>query len=152
MNLSSCDVKKHSRTNKWLFVILSLFITIFGREVRADIGLDWLAESYSTDGSYSSLKDSGTGFQSTSEVLRTLNALNLLDIADKSTTLMYLDTESYLSSENLARKIITKTDEGLDNSSLVNQLFTYANSRGGFGESEGHHVTVLDTAKLFSMH
>jgi len=148
MNLSSCDVKKHSRTNKWLFVILSLFITIFGREVRADIGLDWLAESYSTDGSYSSLKDSGTGFQSTSEVLRTLNALNLLDIADKSTTLMYLDTESYLSSENLARKIITKTDEGLDNSSLVNQLFTYANSRGGFGESEGHHVTVLDTATV----
>ncbi|KXJ52756.1 MAG: hypothetical protein AXW15_10300 [Neptuniibacter sp. Phe_28] len=61
---------------------------------------------------------------------------------------MYLDTESYLGSENLARKIITKTDENIENSSLVNQLFTYANSRGGFGESEGHHVTVLDTATV----
>lgn len=146
MTPNVCHIKKNCYHGTWLFLISSLLIAFFSSEARADIGLEWLAQQYNSDGSYSSLDDNATSYQSTSEVFRTIKAFNQSALATESATLQYLNSEPYLSSENLARKIIANTDAGLDSSSLVNQLVSYADARGGFGELQGHHVTVLDTA------
>ena len=113
--------------------------------VRAEAGLDWLAAQSQTNGSYALESDIATAYQSTSETLRTFKLFNQSASIYQNAALQFLDSESYLNSENQARNIIAKTDAGYNVSNLVSKLKNQA-SIGGFGESTGFDVTVLDTA------
>ncbi len=109
-------------------------------------GIDWLSNQTNPDGSNSLSSDIATSYQSTTEALRTYQALGELPAAGISESIGFINSETFHSTEYLSQKTIANTNVGSDVSALVAELLTHQNQDGGFGELPGYASTVLDTA------
>jgi len=144
MTPSLSDFDKNTYVNKWVFIILIIFMAMFGREVRADIGLDWLLSQYQSDGSFSSLNDKATPYQSSSEALKIFTIFNT-DNLDISTSREFLSNDLIQNTEYLSRQIISTDEVNQNTELLINQLLKHHSSLGGFGEFSGYDSSVIDT-------
>lgn len=139
------NIHKQSRphTIRLLVSTYFLFLLAVTTQVKAN-DVSWIVSQTSADGSYASATDIATPFQSTSEVLNTFNLL--APATDTTAALQYLATESYNSTEHLARKITALDAAGQDSSLLLTELLGSQNPDGGWGELLGYHSTAMDTA------
>ena len=133
------------KMKKWLkpLVVVCLLFPIMA---IAGTGIDWLSSQTNPDGSNSLPSDIATSYQSTTEVLRTYHESDSLPPAGLSEALNLINTETFHSTEYLARKIIINADVGNDVTGLATELMTHQNQDGGFGEIPGYASTVVDTA------
>jgi hypothetical protein len=126
----------------WLTFFLCIgFLTPAWAQLQA--GLAWLTTQSQPDGSYVTPTAIATPVQSTVEVLRTFQAL---EVSLPAAAQAYLTAELFHNTEYLARKIIIQTAAGERATELVSVLLTHQNVDGGFGDLSGYHSTVLDTA------
>jgi len=109
-------------------------------------GVQFLSSQVQTDGRITSQVSLSTSFQSTAESLSTLQALNEADQNTFTSGLQFLSQETYQNTENIARLIIAKAEQGSIDTTLIEQLKTHQNADGGFGELPEFNSTPLDTA------
>ena len=110
-------------------------------------GLGWLMSQQNTDGGFGSTPTSLVApVQSTAEVLKAYQALGQQAQSSYAPALNYLNADTEVNTEFLARKIVINAQGGADVSTLLNTLLTHQNSDGGFGDQPGYESSVLDTA------
>lgn len=111
-------------------------------------GIQYLASQAQADGRIVSDAPIATPYQSTTESLSTLIALNETGQPALPSGLQFLqqEFERYQSTENASRLIIAKVEQGQIDTALIAQLQSYQSSDGGFGALPGYVSTVLDTA------
>lgn len=124
-----------------------LSFLMFSLSARADVGsgVQWLASTAQSNGSYALSSDISTPLQSSAETLRAFNTLNV-NAAGAPAALQFLAAETYQNTENLSRLIIAGVQNNQDVSALVGLLLANQDSSGGFGELPGYQPTVLDSA------
>ncbi len=138
-----------TRSNAVWFSQIFLSLLVFSLSLtlaHASMATNWLSMQAKADGSYQTSNDIGTAFQSTSETLRTFQALGETAQAGIPAGLQFLDGDEYQGIEYLTRKIIVHTELGGEAASLVSNLIARVNSDGGFGELADYNTTVLDSA------
>ena len=132
------------------FAFFSLFTSLFFvfgiNSSYAATGVEWLSSIQNSDGSYVTSTDVATATQSTAETLSTFKALQEQPQIGIPAALDFMNSETYLNTENLARQIIANVDLGDDVTILLDALRLHQNIDGGFGEFPGYHSTALDTA------
>lgn len=130
------------------FAVFSLFINILvlSSSSYAATGLEWLSSIQNSDGSYVTSTDVATATQSTAETLSTFKTLQEQSQAGISAALDFVNSETYLNTENLSRQIITNAELGNDVAVLLQVLRLHQNFDGGFGEFSGYQSTAIDTA------
>lgn len=135
--------------NRQLLFLALFACALLGLGVQgahAVTGQAWLSTQSQLSGSYSSSADIATELQSTSESLRAFTVTGETTNPDITAAAQFIEAENYLSTEYLARQIISRLDQGLDATALVATLITHQNPDGGFGEMPGYESTRLDTA------
>jgi len=108
-------------------------------------GIQFLKSQIQQEGSYVSGLDIATPYQSTAEVLDTFHIVNNSQQPSSDLSLQFLQNEPYQGTEYLSRLIIAKAEQGQVDIDLINQLQSYQNQDGGFGEFSGYNSTVIDT-------
>ena len=78
-------------------------------------------------------------------MLRTAQALEI-GLSGEQQALDFIQAESYLGTQYLHRRIISRVEAGLDISSEVVLLGDYQQISGGFGSQQSYNDTFLDTA------
>ena len=127
----------------WAFSFLIFSAPVFANQQAA---LDWLATQQVVDGSYTATTSSlATPVQSVAEVIRAQQATGQPATAS-SAALLYLNNDTDLNTEYLARKVIVNATAGNDVTALTNTLIARQNLDGGFGDQAGYASNVLDTA------
>jgi len=108
-----------------------------------ETGLVWLNSQSDSNNLYAIDSKIATPLQSYSEILTTLkfNGQSIPPILIEK-----INTDDYNSTEHLSRKISANLQDDLNASVLINQLLTYQNIDGGFGEFAGYESTIVDTA------
>ena len=128
------------------FIKLALFwgLMQFSILANADIvqGVNWLSSNYVQNGGYGNEADIATNYQSTVEAIKILQARGETVPDD---VFPYVESQDYLGTEYLVRKINTLTSQGQDVSELYINLIASQNEDGGFGEHPGYSSTSLDT-------
>lgn len=128
-------------------VIACDLVTVFAATiVTASPGIDWIASTQHTDGSYVTTTDIATATQATSEALTAFVDLRQQAQSGYPLALNFVNAETYPNTENLARQLIVNRDAGIDVPVLLDELLLYQNFDGGFGELPGYHSTAIDTA------
>lgn len=84
--------------------------------------------------------------QSTAEVLRAYQALGQQALPAYAPAIGYLNSDTEVNTEFLARKIVINVKAGNDVTALINTLIANQNADGGFGNQAGDTSSVLDTA------
>ena len=112
----------------------------------ASPGSQWLAQQNQVDGSYTTAGDVATVFQATSETLRTFKSLGETAQPGIANAIQFINSEPYLNTEYLSRRIINNVELGVFDTAALGLLKTHQNIDGGFGELVGHNSTILDTA------
>ena len=130
------------RLNFWIAIPVLVIGLLISFSIKADI--NWLLSNQNADGSIAQATDIATPYQSTSEVLRTVNVL--ASTTDTNTALQYVASDSYHSTENLSRKIIALNNVSQETAPLVTELLGMQNIDGGWGELHGYNSSVIDTA------
>ena len=120
-------------------LVAGLFVSF---SIKADV--NWLLSNQNADGSIAQTTDIATPYQSTSEVLRTIHAI--APATDTNAGLQYIMSDSYHSTENLARKIIALNNANQETAPLVTELLGMQNIDGGWGELYGYDSSAIDTA------
>ncbi len=128
----------------WIFAFFTLCYLGLNAAYANPAAINWLQANTNQDGSYWLATDIATPFQSTSEAVNAL--IKASPTTDNTTTIQYLSTDSYASSEYLSRKIIALKSTGGNVTPLVTALVQFQNPDGGFGELAGYDNTALDTA------
>jgi hypothetical protein len=129
----------------WLAPAIVAFLAAIAT-ARADIGSDWLAAQFQSDGSIGAEPGIATAYQATAETLRLWQATGETGKPVIPAALQFLENENYGGSEYLARLILAKNAAGQSVTGLVDALLPRANADGGFGELEDYDGTALDTA------
>lgn len=129
-----------------LGVVFWVLISIPSTSADVAQGLAYLNGQQSADNSYTNAADVSTAFQATAETLNAFQFAGGAAQPGSASALDYLNAETHLNTENLARLIIANSAAGNDVQVLVGELWENQNSDGGFGDSEGYESTVLDTA------
>ena len=106
----------------------------------------WLNTQAQLDGSYTTSTDISTAFQSSAEVLRSLQVLQQASLIDTASAWQYLNADTLNSTENLSRKIILDNLYPGNSNVTAAQLFAAQSNDGGFGEEPFFDSTVQDTA------
>jgi streptogramin lyase len=96
--------------------------------------------------SNSSYAASGIDWLVSSEVLNAYQSLGETAQPGIPLALNFINSETYLDTENLSRVIIANADAGNDVSVLVADLTTYQNFDGGFGDLPGYDSSAINTA------
>jgi len=133
---------------QFCFAFCSLFINVLflSTPSYAATGVEWLSSIQNADGSYVTSTDVATATQSTAETLSTFKALQEQSQSGIPAALDFINSETYLNTENLARQIIANDELGNDVSILLDVLRLHQNIDGGFGEFSGYQSTAIDTA------
>lgn len=128
------------------FIWLVLILPWVSTAALAATGLDYLSAQQNADGSFGGTPTSlATPFQSTAESLRAYQTLSRQPPSPAS-AFAYLNGNTDVTTEMLARKVIVNAKAGSDTSALINLLITYANADGGYGDQVGESSSVLTTA------
>lgn len=135
----------HLNLMKWVLSLLLIFLS-FPSVSGVTEGIQFLSSQVQTDGRITSQVSLSTSFQSTAESLSTLQNLNEADQNTLTVGLQFLSQETYQNTENIARLMIAKAEQGFIDTTLIEQLKTHQNADGGFGELPGFNSTPLDTA------
>ncbi len=114
--------------------------------VYANSGVNWLVNQAQSNGQYSTANDLATPFVATTETWLTLSQLGETSQPSMTTALEFINAESFLSTEHLARILTTRLLAGQTGDVLVDQLVTRLHDNGGFGDLADYDRTVLDTA------
>lgn len=110
-------------------------------------GASWLSSQANADGSFGGTTTSlATPAQSTAEALRAYQALGQQAQSPFNPALGFLNADTDVNTELLARKIVVNALAGNDVSALVNTLVAHQNVDGGFGDQPGYDSSVFDTA------
>ena len=123
-----------------------ILYSIIPQIAYASPAIDWILSTQNADGSYVLSTDIATATQSTSEALSAFSALHENTDPDIPLALDYVNSETYLNTENLSRAIYVNSQAGIDVSVLLAELKLHQNFDGGFGEMPGYHSTAIDTA------
>ena len=126
-----------------LWALLALPLTALAGTAE---GLGWLATQSNANGSFGNTPTSlAIEVQTTAEVLRTYQALGQQSQPPYAPALNYLNSDTEVNTEFLARKIVVNAAAGNDVTALVNTLLTHQNADGGFGDYVGQNSSVFDT-------
>ncbi len=110
-------------------------------------GINWLATQQQADGSFGATAASlATEVQSTTEVLLAYQTLGQTSQLAYVPALSFLNANTEVNTEFLARKIVVNAQAGNDVTALINELLTHQNLDGGFGDQPGYDSSVFDTA------
>jgi len=144
--LSVCSSFQIFQNTLFLTVIAFIGGLFLTPTSHAATGVEWLSTQTQLDGSFANAGDISTTYQSTTEVLKSFNALRDSAHPDIPAAVQYIDSDTFQSTEYLSRRIIVNAQQGNDVTTLVAQLKTYQNRDGGFGELPGYDVSIIDTA------
>ncbi len=110
-------------------------------------GINYFATQQSANGSLGNTPASfATPIQSTAEVLRAYQTLGEQGQPPFNPALSFLNSDSELNTEFLARRIIVNAQAGNNVTALVNALLIHQNLDGSFGDQAGYDNSILDTA------
>ncbi len=137
--------KKNNNHGWFTYLIISIFFILSVSTAHGADAVSWLSTQAKVDGSYSTVEDKATSYQSTSEVVRAFYAVGESAQPGIQTTLQYLSNENYSGAEYLARNIITRNLSGNDADATLSELQTRLNPDGGLGELSGFDTTIVDT-------
>ncbi len=127
-----------------LFAWLMLPMTVLG---GVSEGVTWLATQQNTNGSFGGTSASlATPIHSTTEALRAYQALGQTSQPVFAPALNFLNADTEVNTEYLARKIIVNVQAGNDVTALINELLIHQNLDGGFGDQPGYDSSSFDTA------
>jgi len=115
-----------------------------------DQGHAWLAAHQQVDGSV--LRDPGLAhsLQSTAETVLAFDAADSATGLNRNQALDYLNSNSDLSTEFIARALLLGIQTDSNGGSLLERLKSHQSIDGGFGSYEDFHGNVLDTALALS--
>ena len=123
--------------------ICALSLGVLSQSNANQPATDWLLSIQSVDGGFYQSTDISNSVQSTSEVI-SLFRKNGTPVDPLSYSFVSLN--SYQGCEYISRKIISSIEAGNDVTGLVNQLLSFQNESGGFGEFIGYDSSILDTS------
>ena len=151
MTLLDRDTERFRCRHFWeilpqLLLLCGLVAIIQPVQAGVSGGIAWLSVQQDADGGYAEPADVASPFQSTAEVLRTLNFLGEAGQSSGVDALNFLQAETYRNTEILARLIVVTAASGSDTTDLVADILLHQGSDGGFGELYGYDSSVLDTA------
>ena len=127
------------------FLATLLALLALTPQAVAQTSANWIVSNAGPDGRIATQADIALPFQSTSEALRALRAVNYGQW-DATAALEFVHSIPYEGVESLSRKIMAVAEYGEVPSIWVEALVASQGEDGGFGEFEGYQSTPYDTA------
>ncbi|MGE0080638.1 MAG: hypothetical protein AB7U81_05020, partial [Thiohalomonadaceae bacterium] len=127
------------------FLATLLALLALAPQAVAQTSVNWVVSNAGPDGRIATQADIALPFQSTSEALRALRAVNYGQW-DATAALEFVHSIPYEGVVSLSRKIIAAAEYGEVPSTWVEALVARQGEDGGFGEFEGYQLTPYDTA------
>ncbi len=130
--------------SKKTIIFFASFFVFFNTQAAVDT--TWLVGQQNQNGSFTAANDLGYSVQNTSEALRTLYALDDINLIDENMGLQIIDASDSIHLENVVRKIFSNKNANQSTNILISQLQSFINFDAGFSSIAGYQSTVLDTA------
>lgn len=133
------------------FVIIGLLSLLpaiaWAQATQISLGLDYLAQSQNTDGSWGGTAAAiNDFFPSTSTAVDALKLLETTPSNNRTNAINYLSAQSLDVTDYLSRRIVSLTGTGADTSADLTALDALKNPDGGWGGAAGFTSGVLDAA------
>ena len=131
---------------KQIVSIVTFLLCVLAANLASALDSSWLSSQQSSDGSLVSTEAVSTTFQATSEAIQAIYALGESTQPWIPAAIQYLESDTFQSTEHLARRIMVIHVSGGDASEYVGELTSRSGPDGGFGELPGYDSTAIDTA------